>query len=140
MKTYRAGESVSYGVYFSTRPIDMHLVSAEGELLEGKSDATYRRMPTWLAVAFGPLIGGAFVIAFPAILLAVLFMAAGKAIMSLVRGAAESNVHLAGVRWEPTAAYLNKPDGEDGENRKDGEPAELSVLETEVEARKSDEG
>ena len=138
MKTYRAGESVSYGVYFSGRPIDMHIVSAEGELLEGKADATYRRMPTWLAIAFGPAIGGIFVMAFPAIIFAALFMAAGKAIMGLVRNTAESNVHLAGMRWEPTAAYLNKTEG--GEEVEGEDSDEKSELEAEVEARKSDEG
>ncbi len=83
MKTYRAGETVPYGVYFSTRPIDMLIVSEESELLAGKADVPYRYMPTWMAVFAGPAIGGVFVMAFPAIIFAAIFMAMGRGLMGL---------------------------------------------------------
>ena len=110
MKIYNAGESVPYGVYFSGRPLDIHIVTAEGDALEGKPGVAYRRMPTLIAVAAGPVIGGVFVMAFPVVIFAALVLAVTRMPLGMMQRTASRNAHLAAVRWEPSSAYLNMGD------------------------------
>jgi hypothetical protein len=105
MKTSKNGDQVTFGVYASMKPVDIRFVGADGETLEGKAGALYRRIPTLAMVALAPVFGGVFVMAFPALVVML-------AIVGLARFAGRQLVgdtaHLAVMRWEPTTAYLKQ--------------------------------
>lgn len=127
MKRYDANQPAPYGLYLSTRPFDIRFVGAEGEPLEGKDGASYRHVPTWLAVLLAPALGGAFVLAFPIIVLVAIFGAIGGA---LFKGVGKRHSYVARNGWQPAAAYFDKKDA----SRTDGDtPAdELADLDAEV--------
>ena len=74
---------------------------------------------------------------FPLMILAAVAMAISKLVAKQLGVASERHAHLATVRWEPTAAYLNRQgDGNAAEGESDDEaPDALDALEPEVEAR-----
>jgi hypothetical protein len=128
MKSIRNHESARYGLYVALRHLDVRLVGADGERLEGLEGATYTRLPTLLTLLLAPVLGGAFVLAFP--LLVIVVVAAGLA-RRLALSAAEHAVAPAG--WEPATSYLNK-----GEHRAEL-PSELADLEALVKERRRHE-
>lgn len=132
MKTYQNNENAPYGLYLSFRRPDIRFVGADGESLEGVDGATYRRLPTPLVVAAGPVLGGLFVIAFPVLIILATIVGLGRLITTRVRATADEHAYLASGRYEPSMAYLNKGEGE-------GEDAELADLEKEVETARADE-
>ena len=89
MKTYRNEEIAPYGVYVSLRALDIQVVDGEGEKLSGRPGATYRRIPMPLLVLLSPVIGGAFVLLFPVLVLMAVAMAAGNALARLARPLSE---------------------------------------------------
>ena len=148
MKTYSAGQPARYGVYFAPRHLDVRVVGAEDEVLEGKDNARYFRIPTVLLVAACPAIGGAFVLLFPLVILGALAVVAFQECRKLVRHTADGTAHLAQMRWQPGAAYL------DGNEAEPAQPAaaptagpptaphplgDLADLEAEVRARREEE-
>ena len=140
MATYRFDQCVRYGVYMSLRPLSARFVSADGASLEGAQGATYRRLPTILVVALGPLIGGAFVLAFPLIVAGALLLALGRLTMRALRHSADRSAHLAKVRWEPATAYLHSGEtGSDGVPDDDPQQEALDDLEHEVAERRAAE-
>jgi hypothetical protein len=141
MKTYRNSYPAPYGLYFSAGPLDMTFVSADGEVLDGKTGATYRRVPSLLAVLLSPVLGGFFVLAFPLVVLAAVAYAIAHFAARPVRRLAERHANLARVRWEPATSYLHGSEGEGGgEGEGEGDESEvLAALEQEVQARREQE-
>ena len=138
MLTYKSGSPARYGVYVAPRHFDLRVVGADNEPIEGKPGARYLRIPTLLLVALCPLIGGAFVLFFPFVIIGAVAVVLLQEARKLIGGVAEDGAHLAQVRWQPGAAYLNG----DKEAGADGEPAltdELADLEAEVRARRDQE-
>lgn len=142
MKTYRTNENAPYGVYVSLRGLDIQVVDGEEEALTGRPNATYRRIPMPLLILLSPVIGGAFVLLFPVLVLMAIAMAAGNALARLVRPLSQRYAHLARPRFEPAAAFLES--GDEGDTP-DGKPQashpseELDELEEEVSARRLEE-
>ena len=146
MKTYSAGVPSRYGVYVSPRHLDVRVVGAEDEILEGKPGARYLRIPTLLLVAAAPAIGGAFVLLFPLVIIGALAVVGFQECRKLVRRTADGSAHLATMRWQPGAAYLDgngdPTAGEEAEQADSPEPeppADLADLEAEVNARRTEE-
>lgn len=121
MKSYNANETAEYGIYYSLRNLDVRFVGADGEMLEGKAGVTYNRLPMALALAAGAVLGGAFVMAFPLIILAATFYGIFRVVANKVSAAVEKRAYLAMLRWEPVGSYLSgsRKDHE----HKDGEDA-----------------
>jgi len=109
MKKYQAGDNVSYGVYSSFWPPEMHFVGADGEALEGKSGVTYRRVPLPLVIMAGPAIGGLFVMAFPLVIFAAIAYSIFRLVAQKVKAGANERAFLARANWQPQASYLKKP-------------------------------
>jgi len=129
--TWQATDSAPYGVYVSTRPLDLRFVGADGEPLDGRKGATYRRLPTALVIATSPLFGALFVLAFP-LIVAVAMVAVLWA--RLARHASTGHTWLVHSRYQPTAAYLNP-----GRTDDDSEDQELDELRREIDTRRSPE-
>jgi hypothetical protein len=137
MKSYEANKPARYGLYLSTRPMDIRFVGADGEDLDGVSGASYRRMPTWAVIAAGPVLGGAFVLAFPLLVILASIACIARLVATRVKSAAGEHAHLAMPRWEPSTAYLNKGKGDKAERK--GEGDELIDLEERVAKKRADE-
>ncbi|GMV42441.1 MAG: hypothetical protein AMXMBFR64_41570 [Myxococcales bacterium] len=136
MKRHESMQPAPYGLYVATSGMDVRFVGADGDLLEGLPGVTYRRVPTLLALLLAPVLGGAFVMAFP---LVVLTVSVGGLLTVAARGArkaAADGALFAGPRWEPATSYLSK-----GEKKGDPDevPPELNDLKSEVDARRADE-
>jgi len=136
MKTYDAQKPAPYGLYYATNPIDVRFVGTEGEALDGPAK-TYKRLPMLAVAVAGPILGGVFVFAFPAIVLLGVLGAVVKMAVSKLGRTADEAAQVATLRWAPGASYLNKVEGAD-------KPAEqrdeaLADLDKEVQARRDDE-
>lgn len=118
MKTYRSGEKVGYGLYVAPNVLDVRFVGSEGETLEGKDHGKYVRLPVVLMVLASPIIGGVFVLAFPLLVVLIAAYAVLEFGLAKIGSVAKANAHLAFMRWEPTAAYLNKKNKKEKENEK----------------------
>lgn len=101
MRNYHTGEPVAYGVYASLRALDVCFVGADGESLEGRAQANYRRVPTLLMLLLAPLAGAVFVMAFPALVLGLVFVALARFVVNRIhllmnRGVQLASGHVAG--------------------------------------------
>lgn len=146
MTTLHTGEKAKYGVYLCGWPLDLRFVGADGEALDGRRGLTYRRIPTLLLLALAPVLGGVFVLAFPALVLALALAAVGRRLWRSATGLAEDKAHLVVLNWDPQAAYLHGP-GE-GQKRDDtattpqaqaGLPESVAQLREEVDRRRQRE-
>jgi hypothetical protein len=68
MAQYRSGKAARYGVYCSLSPLDVRFNAADGDPLSGSSEH-YRRVPTPLVALAGPVLGAAFVLTFPVVII-----------------------------------------------------------------------
>ena len=127
MKRYSATQPAPYGLYISPRNFDIRFVGADGEPLEGKDGATYRRIPTWLVVVFGPALGGIFVLAFPLLVIAAIVGTLGAAAFKAL---SRRHGYVARGGWQPAAAYFDKKQEARAEG--DAPAAELDDLQAEV--------
>lgn len=135
MTRHTSNQPAPYGLYVSTHALDVRLVGADGDALDGLSGATYRRVPTLLALLLAPVLGGAFVMAFPLVVLVVTALGLARILVAHARAAATEGAWLAGARWEPATSYLAK-----GEKKCEAEvPPELRDLKAEVDARRAEE-
>jgi len=119
MKRHNHNDVVGYGIYCSPRSLDVRFVGADGEALAGKPGAQYIRLPMILALAVGAVLGGAFVMAFPLIVLAATVYGVSRAVANRVGRAFEKRAYLAMLRWEPVGSYLNGSRKRDAEARSD---------------------
>lgn len=120
MKTYRNGEKVNYGLYLAPKALDFRFVGADDETLEGKDNVGYIRLPIALMILASPLIGGAFVMFFPILVVLIGMYAVVQFAVSKLSATLGKNAHLAVMRWEPTAAYLNKTERDKKKDKKEG--------------------
>lgn len=132
MKRIESNQPANYGLYVSTSPLDVRFVGADGEPLAGLEGATYRRVPTLLALLLAPLLGAAFVMAFPML---VLVSVAAALASQLVRARETRHAWLAGPRWEPATSYLSRGTQSPAVD----ELPELRDLRAEVDARRAGE-
>ena len=70
-KTYAGGTQVSRGYYINARTFEFANIARDGMPLPARPDAKFLRIPTVVAMAAAPAIGGLFVIALPLIVVAV---------------------------------------------------------------------
>jgi hypothetical protein len=129
MKTYKTMQAARYGLYTSSNPIDVRFVGAEGEALDGLPGASYRRVPTPLALVAAPLLGGAFVMAFPVLVLVAAFVVVARFAATAVAQTLQEQAFLASPRWQPVMSYLTKGHKKAGQAEV---AAELKDLHSEV--------
>ncbi len=142
MKTYQNGQSAPYGVYVSFAWPDVRFVGADGESIDGVRRGRYRKVPTLLVIAAGPLLGGLFVITFPVLVIAATLAVLGQALADRVRLAADRHAYVAEGRFEPAVAYLNhaqteRPAGDESPTAET--ESGLADLEKAVDERRAEE-
>lgn len=142
-RLYTSGERVGWGVYVGLNRLCVSYVSASDEVLEGERATRFARVPTWLVILGSPLIGLLYVILFPFLLGAALFTVLLSLVVAPFRRVTERYSTLTTSRWEPSAAYLDKPEAEAEASEVEAtEPSEedpFADLTEEVEARRKDE-
>ena len=84
IRKYSGGTFAPCGTYLNTKEWEFHSVPREGDYLEGEG-VTYYRVPLLTVMAFGPLIGLAFILFLPVAVPAVLIYAVGRRIFLSVR-------------------------------------------------------
>ena len=84
IRKYSGGTFAPCGTYLNTKEWEFHSVAKEGDYLEGEG-VTYYRVPLLTVMAFGPLIGLAFILFLPVAVPAVLIYAVGRRIFLSVR-------------------------------------------------------
>lgn len=132
---FQSTQPAPYGLYISTRPLDVRFVGADGESLDGLPGAAYSRVPTLLAVLLAPVLGGAFVIAFPILVIVAAVVGLLRVTFGGLRKAAGDNAWLASSRWEPSTSYLSKNEKKEGADV----PPELADLASEVDDKRAEE-
>lgn len=120
MRRYRGNEKVQPGIYFNARQLVFKSMGEEGHL-PGTEQDQYRRVPTLVLLAAGPVLGGLYVIFLPLLGFAMLGWFAGRKVLDLVGHAAEASVRALKPAWQPARAFLSrgKP-AEAARERKDG--------------------
>jgi hypothetical protein len=66
-KTFAGGTQVSSGYYIDAHSFEFANIAKDGMTLPGGSDVKFVRIPTMVAMAAAPALGGLFVIALPLI-------------------------------------------------------------------------
>jgi len=130
MKRYETGEAAPYGIYIARNVMDVRFNGADGEALEGRAGGRYLRLPTWLVVAVAPALGGAFVLAFPLLVIAAIVGTLGVGAARKLGG--NRHAYVARSGWQPAAAYFKQEQASAGDA---GDDPELAELEAEVAAR-----
>ncbi|MBK8010538.1 MAG: hypothetical protein IPK13_04265 [Deltaproteobacteria bacterium] len=144
-RTYMAGQAAPWGLYVGLNRLSVRYISASGEALVGPAKARYLKIPTWISVLASPLIGGLYVVFFPLILAAALFVVLGELLYAVVTRTWADHAHLANARFSPSAAYLNAPEAEDRSNGQGAsvansdEQGDLDALEAEARTRQARE-
>ena len=141
MKDFSANEPAPAGVYLSSWPPDLRMVGADGELLEGRDGGKYRRLPTLVVIALGPVLGGVFVLALPLLVIAAVLYGAVRLLRDKASASLPGGAALATHRWQPSASYLRPTDaaGEAGAAAHGEAEPETRDLQREVESRRDAE-
>lgn len=133
MATFTSGNRVNSGFYVNTRSFALVNIEKNGAVLPG-SGARFVRIPTLVAMAAAPALGGLFVVALPFIGFGVVIHAAFRA---LTGGAKEV---AATMTVGPMPAGSTALTGTPAEKNANGEPAEhpeAEKLAKEIEAKRN---
>ncbi len=133
-KTFASGHRVNSGIYVNTRSFQLVNIEKDGTVLPGKN-GSFMRIPTLLAMAAAPALGGLFVVALPFIGFGVL----GHAIVKAVTGGAKEVA--ATVTTSPMPAGSAALTGQEAEKNATGEPVEhpeTEKLAKEIEAKRNE--
>ena len=136
MKTHKTNDLVSRGVYLALTPPDICFVGSDGEALEGREGVSYTRIPSILALALSPVLGGLFVALFPLLVFGALIVMIGQVASDRVGHAVRQQAPLLRMQGAPVASYLNR-EGEEGETTEESD--ELEILDAEVQSAREEE-
>jgi len=103
---HNGGSNVNFGFYWSMQAWDMAMIPAEGGLLPGGADRSYKRIPTVLFLLMAPMMGALYVVFLPFAGFALLFGHLGRAVKTM---ATDAFMHIAvavSPQWAPGEAYL----------------------------------
>ena len=139
MKEFKTGDKVPYGIYGSLKSIDLRYVGADDDILDGKKNASYIKIPSLLLVALAPAIGGIFVLGFPLLVIIGLFAIpiyyGTKHMADVTKDAAAK---VGEVNWEPSAAYMDgRKEKIESAKKNESTPKELEELEERVYKKKT---
>ncbi len=134
-KTFESGSRVSSGYYVNARSFEIVNVEKDGSVLAGKAGGKFVRIPTLVAMAAAPALGGLFVVALP-------FIGFGVAVHAVVRAFAGGAKEVAAtVATAPMPAGSTALTGTPSEKEASGKPeehAETEKLAKEIEAKRNE--
>ena len=102
MKTYLGGQEVAQGVYWAWRTGEFF----QGTVLPGGSDRHYMRVPAFVALTAGPLLGLGFVVFMPVIGIVGLLAFLAHRLVALASWVAQEAAPVAVPSWVPGVSYL----------------------------------
>ncbi len=134
-KSFESGTRVSSGYYVNARSFEFANVEKDGTALPGGPDAKFVHIPTLVAMAAAPALGGLFVVALP-------FIGFGVALHAIVRAFAGGAKEVAAtVATAPMPAGSTALTGTPSEKEASGKPeehAETEKLAKEIEAKRNE--
>ncbi len=133
-KTFVSGNRVNRGIYVNARSLQLVNVEKDGSVLPG-SNAKFVRIPTLVAMAAAPALGGLFVVALPFIGFGVMAHALVKAVTG---GAKEVAATVAAASMPAGSAALTGQEAEKGATGEPVEHAETEKLAKEIEAKRAE--
>ena len=128
---------VKSGTYLNTKRFALTQVSNDGDALPGAAGEEWVRVPTAVAIAAAPILGGLFVVAFPFVGLATVAAGVARKLAGGVKdGAADLAANLS-AGPVPGEAHLTGKPGEAGQPVA-GEPSDpsLAALGKDIEAKR----
>jgi len=136
MKRYMGTEKGPRGVYLNLSSGEFIQFREAAGVLPGKSDVKYIKVPSALAVVFGPLTGLVFIIFLPfvGVIGAIGFIA--YRLWQGVRALERRMVGLFAVGYQPGKAYFTNQDGKGGKAPGAKTDNEMKALEAEIAKRK----
>jgi hypothetical protein len=132
-KTYAGQTQVRSGYYVNAHSFELVNIDRDGGTLPGVPETRYVRIPTLLAMAAAPALGGLFVVAFPLIGLGVI----GQAVFRAITGSAKEVAATVATPAMPagSTALTGKPT-EAGATGEPSREAATDTLAKEIEARR----
>ncbi len=135
-KTYAGGTQVTSGYYIDARTFEFANIARDGGTLPGKADTKFLRIPTVVAMAAAPALGGLFVIALP-------FLGFGMLAYAIVKRMRSGAKELAATVVSPampagTTALTGSPSDKDATHATP-EDAKLDALAKEIEEKRAEQ-
>jgi hypothetical protein len=133
-KTFASGNRVNSGIYVNARSFQLVNIEKDGGVLPG-SNGKFVRIPTLVAMAAAPALGGLFVVALPFIGFGVLAHAVVKAVTG---GAKEVAATVAGAPMPAGSAALTGREAEKGATGEAAAHPETEKLAKEIEVKRNE--
>lgn len=134
-KTYAGGTQVSRGYYINARTFEFANIARDGMPLPDRPGAKFLRIPTVVAMAAAPAIGGLFVMALPLIGFGMLGYAIVKRLGSGAKEVAATVVP--GAMPAGSAALTGAPSEKEGSEASAVDP-KVEALAKEIEAKRAE--
>lgn len=106
MKTYRSGERINPGIYWSLASGEFFQSSAPDTMLPGSGNQRYIRLPGPLVLLMGPLFGLGYVIFLPLVGIVGLGVFLMRQLAHLVQGPVQEAAAVVVPSWVPGVSYL----------------------------------
>lgn len=133
-KTFAGGTRVGSGYYVNARSFEFANVEKDGTALPGGPDAKFVRVPTLVAMAAAPALGGLFVVALP-------FLGFGMLVVAIARklgvGAKEVAATVATPAMPVGSTALTGTPAEKGATGEPAQGVKPDELAKEIEAKRS---
>jgi hypothetical protein len=134
-KTFAGGTQVNSGYYVDAHSFAFANVEKDGSALPGGPEKKFVRIPTVVAMAAAPALGGLFVVALPFLGFGMLAVAIAK---KLGVGAKEVAATVATAPMPAGSAALTGKPAEKGATGEPAKDAKAEELAREIEARRSE--
>jgi hypothetical protein len=134
-KTFAGGSRVSSGYYVNGRTFEFANIPSDGGALPGGPEVKFVRIPTLVAMAAAPALGGLFVVAFPLIGFGMVAYAIAR---KLGVGAREVAATVATPAMPAGSTALTGTTAEKGAGE-GGNHEKIDELASEIEAKRSRE-
>ncbi len=140
MTTFNGGTAVQSGYYWNLGKWEIVALERHGQILPGKRDQRYLRIPLLAALMLLPIMGGLFVVFLPFIGFALTFYAAARPITRMFRRHAEGLAATVTPGWQPGEAHVTGKRTEERTEEQKGPPAQgearLDDLQREIDEKR----
>ncbi len=133
-RTFAGGTRVNSGYYINARSFEFANIHQDGTTLPGGPDARFVRIPTLVAMAAAPALGGLFVVALPFLGFGMVAYAVAK---KVGLGAKEVAATVATAPMPAGSTALTGAPAEKDASGKPEEHPETEELAKEIEAKRS---
>ena len=107
MKQFNAHDHVDAGLYFNPRQLRFRSMQDAGPL-PGEAGERFHRVPTWLMLVAGPLVGLVFLMFLPLIGLLMVGALVVRVVAGWLHEAAVAFGRVSRPAWRPVTAFLGR--------------------------------